>query len=95
MIKACLLYVQVPFTYCWSEALVPKPRDWGDNIDVVGFFFLDVAGTTRYAPAPDLEAFLAAGPPPVYIGFGSLVVDNPHVRIVTRIAGTGPILPCT
>ncbi|KAH0542669.1 hypothetical protein FGG08_002992 [Glutinoglossum americanum] len=28
-------------------------------------------------PAPDLAAFLSAGPPPVYIGFGSIVVDDP------------------
>ena len=26
---------RLPFTYCWSPALVPKPPDWGDNIDVV------------------------------------------------------------
>jgi hypothetical protein len=24
--------LKVPFTYCWSPALVPKPRDWGSNI---------------------------------------------------------------
>ena len=27
---------QVPFGYCWSEALIPKPADWGQHIDVVG-----------------------------------------------------------
>ena len=27
--------LQVPFTYCWSQSVVPKPDDWGDNIDVV------------------------------------------------------------
>lgn len=29
-------------------------------------------------PPPDLEAFLQAGPPPVYIGFGSVVIDDPQ-----------------
>lgn len=24
--------LNVPFTYCWSPALVPKPQDWGSNI---------------------------------------------------------------
>lgn len=24
--------LQIPHTYCWSEALLPKPRDWRDNI---------------------------------------------------------------
>lgn len=30
-----------------------------------------------FTPEPDLAAFLEAGPPPVYIGFGSIVVDDP------------------
>jgi hypothetical protein len=24
--------LEVPFTYCWSPALVPKPSDWGEHI---------------------------------------------------------------
>lgn len=32
---------------------------------------------SAFTPAPDLQAFLDAGPPPVYIGFGSIVVDHP------------------
>lgn len=32
---------------------------------------------SSYKPAQDLLDFLAAGPPPVYIGFGSIVVDDP------------------
>ena len=32
----------------------------------------------QYTPDADLAAFLAAGPPPVYIGFGSIVVDDPN-----------------
>ncbi|KAG9252370.1 uncharacterized protein F5Z01DRAFT_682551 [Emericellopsis atlantica] len=66
--------LNVPFTYCWSPALVPKPRDWGNHIDVCGFFFRE---PPSYTPPPELEKFLAAGPPPIYIGFGSIVVDNP------------------
>lgn len=30
-----------------------------------------------YNPPPDLAAFLVAGPPPVYVGFGSIVLDDP------------------
>ncbi|RSL45948.1 hypothetical protein CEP51_016007 [Fusarium floridanum] len=67
--------LRVPYTYCWSPALIPKPGDWGDNIDISGFFFLDLASS--FTPPPDLDAFLRAGPPPVYIGFGSIVVDDP------------------
>lgn len=68
-------HLKIPFTYCWSPALIPKPADWGDHIGVSGFFFLKTANT--YQPDPELKAFLDAGPPPVYIGFGSIVVDDP------------------
>lgn len=33
---------------------------------------------SAYTPDPELAAFLEAGPPPVYIGFGSIVVDDPN-----------------
>ena len=68
--------LRVPHTYCWSPALIPKPKDWGQHISISGFFFLNLA--TNYTPAPDLQAFLDAGPPPVYIGFGSIVLDDPN-----------------
>ena len=55
--------------------MIPKPDDWGAHIDVSGFYFLSLASS--FTPGPDLQAFLNAGPPPVYIGFGSIVVDDP------------------
>lgn len=71
-----LARLQIPWTYCWSPALIPKPKDWSHKIDIAGFYFLNLS--TNYTPAPDLAAFLDAGPPPVYIGFGSIVVDDPN-----------------
>lgn len=59
-----------------SPALIPKPRDWAAHITVSGFYFLSSGAS--YTPDPDLKAFLAAGPPPVYIGFGSIVLDDPN-----------------
>ncbi|KAI4916044.1 hypothetical protein J4E90_004490 [Alternaria incomplexa] len=73
---AMLARLKVPFTYCWSPALIPKPRDWNHHISVAGFYFLNLA--SNYTPAPDLAAFLDGGEPPVYIGFGSIVVDDPN-----------------
>ncbi|OAL45249.1 UDP-glucose,sterol transferase, partial [Pyrenochaeta sp. DS3sAY3a] len=66
--------LKVPFTYCWSPALIPKPDDWPSYIDVCGFFFRD---PPPYNPPQDIDQFLRAGPPPVYIGFGSIVIDDP------------------
>jgi UDP:flavonoid glycosyltransferase YjiC (YdhE family) len=68
--------LKVPFTYMWSPALVPKPRDYGANIDICGFVFLDLGSS--FKPPEELTKFLDAGPPPVYIGFGSIVVDDPN-----------------
>ncbi|KAM5345427.1 hypothetical protein ACJ41O_011289 [Fusarium nematophilum] len=66
--------LHVPFTYLWSPGLVPKPPDWGSEIDVSGFVFLDLAST--FNPPQELEDFLAGGETPIYIGFGSIVVDD-------------------
>ncbi|KAL0575377.1 hypothetical protein V5O48_006590 [Marasmius crinis-equi] len=94
--------LKVPWTYCMSPALVPKPPDWKSNIgksfhnmpdlvlktlaDVVGFYFLDLA--TSYTPPDDLAEFLAAGDPPVYIGFGSVVVEDSAAMTETVFEAT-------
>ncbi|KAF2219485.1 hypothetical protein BDZ85DRAFT_322273 [Elsinoe ampelina] len=71
-----LARLKVPHTYCWSPALIPKPKDWKRHISISGFYFLSLA--SNYHPDAELDAFLKAGPPPVYIGFGSIVVDDPN-----------------
>ncbi|KAJ5176202.1 Sterol 3-beta-glucosyltransferase [Penicillium canariense] len=72
--------LEIPMTYCWSPALVPRPQDWPAHIDVCGFFFSD---PPEYTPSPDLAEFLQSGPPPVYIGFGSIVAEDPQQLIDT------------
>ncbi|KAI4937719.1 hypothetical protein J4E85_000154 [Alternaria conjuncta] len=76
--------LKVPFTYCWSPALVPKPPDWGAHIDVCGFFFRE---PTPYTPPPEIDQFLRNGLPPVYIGFGSIVLDDP-AKVTSSILET-------
>ncbi|KAK5114614.1 hypothetical protein LTR85_010191 [Meristemomyces frigidus] len=80
-----LYRMKVPYTYLWSPALVPKPKDWGPEIDIAGFVFLDLA--SKFKPGKDLEDFLDAGEPPVYIGFGSIVVDDPNALTDMIIEG--------
>ena len=55
--------LQVPHTYCWSPAVIPKPRDWGADVSIAGFYFL---ASNAYTPDADLQAFLDAGPRCVY-----------------------------
>ncbi|CAE6389203.1 unnamed protein product [Rhizoctonia solani] len=66
----------IPWTYCLSPALVSKPQDWLSHIDVVGFYFLDLA--KDYEPPADLVEFLQSGEPPIYVGFGSIVLKDPQ-----------------
>lgn len=67
--------LRIPYTYLWSPSLLPKPSDWPATIDVCGFSTLP--HESNYQPPDDLAKFLESGPPPIYIGFGSIVVDNP------------------
>lgn len=43
---------------------------------MTGYAFLD--GPTSYRPPADLQNFLSSGAAPIYIGFGSIVVDDPQ-----------------
>ncbi|KNB06496.1 hypothetical protein FOXG_07189 [Fusarium oxysporum f. sp. lycopersici 4287] len=70
-----LTRLRVPYSYLWSQSLIPKPSDWGSHINITGFSFLSLAN--HYMPPPDLVGFLEKGPPPIYIGFGSIVIDDP------------------
>ncbi|QDS77053.1 hypothetical protein FKW77_006925 [Venturia effusa] len=85
----------VPFTYCWPDVLIPKPADWGPHISISGYWFLSMAST--YKPDPELQAFLDAGPPPIYIGFGSIMVHDPDAltalvfEAVRTLGGWGTI----
>ena len=65
----------VPHAYLWSPSLLEKPEDWGPHLEVSGFVFQDEART--FKPPRDLARFLAAGPPPVYVGFGSCPAPDP------------------
>lgn len=55
--------------YAYGPAILPKPRDWGPDVLVTGYWFLD---DPDWRPDAALESFLTAGPPPVYFGFGSV-----------------------
>ncbi|TGO57465.1 hypothetical protein BCON_0065g00250 [Botryotinia convoluta] len=65
--------LKIPFTYCWSPALIPKPVDWPSYIDVCGFFFRE---ETPYTPDRELAEFLKLGLMLIYIGFGSIVMED-------------------
>lgn len=64
----------VPRLYAFSPHVVPRPADWLATTEVTGYWFLPPSPGWR--PTPALQAFLDAGPPPVYVGFGSMVTRD-------------------
>lgn len=58
-----------PILYGFSSHVVPKPPDWGENIQLAGYWFLD---SENWQPPDDLVKFIDGGPTPVYVGFGSM-----------------------
>lgn len=67
---------KLPLLYGFSPAVVPPPTDWPAWVHVTGYWFLDQPPT--WQPPADLVAFLQAGPPPVYVGFGSMAGSDPQ-----------------
>lgn len=67
---------RVPTIYGYSRHVLPDAPDWGDHIQVTGFWFLEAAAD--WTPPSSLVDFLKVGPPPVYIGFGSMGSRNPE-----------------
>ena len=69
----------IPHVLAWSEHVLPLPLDWQPRSlwHAVGYWFLDEAphdeAEAAFEPSAELAAFLAAGEPPVFVGFGSMV----------------------
>jgi sterol 3beta-glucosyltransferase len=68
----------LPVLHAFSKHVVRRPEDWPDHAFLTGYWFLD--DTTGWTPPPDLQAFLDAGPPPVYVGFGSMTDKDPEAK---------------
>ena len=65
-----------PILYAYSPSVIPPPPDWDDAIHVTGYWFLGPA--EEWEPPAALVEFLQSGPPPVYVGFGSMSNRNPE-----------------
>ena len=63
-----------PVLHGFSPAVVPRPTDWRAGLDVVGYWWPHEDADWR--PSAELSDFLASGPPPVFIGFGSMMTGD-------------------
>jgi len=78
---------EFPILYGFSRYLVPRPGDWPANHEICGYWPLPPLAWR----APDaLLEFLAAGEPPIYVGFGavsSFVRPKKLAEITAALAG--------
>ncbi|AQW53595.1 glycosyltransferase [Streptomyces violaceusniger] len=59
-----------PVFHGFSPLVVPRPADWPPQVEVAGYWW--PARPRDWRPPAELVDFLRAGPPPVFIGFGSM-----------------------
>lgn len=80
------VFAGVPYMLACDPVVAPTPPDW-THVDVT------TTGPWYYDdPSPldeDVNAFLAAGPPPVYVGFGSMVTGDAAAATRAIVAGAG------
>jgi sterol 3beta-glucosyltransferase len=74
----------VPLLLPYSEALLPRSGDWPANVLVTGYWRLE--RPTSWRPPEALSAFLDAGSPPLYVGFGSMALAEPKATMSKILA---------
>jgi UDP:flavonoid glycosyltransferase YjiC (YdhE family) len=64
----------MPSLYAISPSVLPRPEDWGAQVHLTGYWFLDECAD--WQPSPELADFLARNEPPVVVGFGSMALST-------------------
>ncbi|MEO0407984.1 MAG: glycosyltransferase [Cyanobacteria bacterium P01_A01_bin.135] len=80
----------LPVISGYSAAVLPNPKDFGPEIQQTDYCWLDTAAP--FMPTPALTAFLEDGPPPFYVGFGSMTMRDPQRladTVLSALAETG------
>ena len=75
-----------PAFHGFSPAVVPRPADWRDGLQVSGYWW--PARPLGWSPPAELEDFLSTGPAPVFVSFGSMTPDRAD-RLSDLVAAAG------
>jgi len=78
-----------PILNGFSPAVVDKPPDWSEHIHITGYWYPE---DPDWEPPGKLVEFIKNGPPPIFIGFGSMPVKNPQTatrKILEALERTG------
>ncbi|WP_281155571.1 glycosyltransferase [Streptomyces sp. HYC2] len=84
-----------PVFHGFSPLVVPRPEDWPAWVVVAGYWW--PARPDGWQPPVELVDFLQAGPPPVFIGFGSMAAGQGErlselVAAAVKRAGTRAVV---
>lgn len=85
---------EAPWLLGVSPALLPPPADWSRHVHVTGYWH---PPEREWQPPRELLRFIENGPPPVFIGFGSMTMPDPArtanaVRAALRQSGLRAVL---
>ena len=74
-----------------SPSVLPRPADWHEGLVMAGYWWPPMK--PDWKPPADLVNFLADGPPPVFVGFGSSAhIDPAFILDSTRRAGVRAVV---
>ena len=74
-----------------SPSVLPRPADWHEGLVMAGYWWPPMK--PDWKPPADLVNFLADGPPPVFVGFGSSAhIDPAFILESTRRAGVRAVV---
>lgn len=80
-----------PVLHGISPAIFPRPADWRSGLSLTGYWWPE--NEPGWKPPEGLLEFLADGPPPVFIGFGSsAALDADFMLDTARRAGVRAVL---
>jgi sterol 3beta-glucosyltransferase len=73
-----------PVLYGYSSSIVPRPAEWRAGLEVVGYWW-PAAPPADWRPPAELTDFLDAGPPPVFVGFGSTMIATRDAERLSEV----------
>jgi sterol 3beta-glucosyltransferase len=74
---------QWPVLHGYSPLVAPRPRDWRPGLDVTGYWW--PATNDAWKAPTALTDFLAGGPTPLFIGFGSMLTTPSRAQQLSDI----------
>lgn len=74
-----------PILHGYSPLVASRPPDWRSGLEVTGYWW--PADSGDWTPPTELTRFLSDGPPPVFVGFGSMMTAPARAEHLSDLVG--------